>query len=356
MPFEIVRNDITRMHVDAIVNAANNSLLGGSGVDGAIHSAAGPKLLEECRTLGGCETGQAKATKGYDLPCKYVIHTVGPVWQGGGRGERELLAACYRNSLALAGKLGCDSVAFPLISSGVYGYPKAQALQVAVEEITRFLTEYDMMVYMVVFTTEAVQISGRLFKDVTAYIDDVYVSEHYDPDRETRRRAMAVAVEQGGAQGTDGGLFRRRHREDNARNETVFSEGNVQMYASKNRSLEQMLDHPEESFAQALLNKIDEKGLTDAACYRRANIDRRLFNKIKNNPNYRPGKQTALALAIALELPIEQTRDLLSRAGYALSHSNKQDIVVEYCIMTGNYDLFEINEVLFKLDLQPLGY
>ena len=346
MPLEIVRNDITRMEVDAIVNAANNTLLGGGGVDGAIHRAAGPKLLEECRTLNGCETGRAKITKGYNLPAKYVIHTVGPVWHGGGEGERRLLASCYRESLALAKEYGCESVAFPLISSGVYGYPKAEAMQVAVDEISRFLMENDMTVYIVVFTRDAVELGGKLFKEVTAYIDDVYVADHYDPYREAQRGERFPAV-------TGNGLFRRAHREDTARNETIFAEAGMAMPEA---NLEDMLSQIDEGFSQMLLRKIDEKGMRDADCYKRANVDRRLFNKIKNNPAYRPSKQTALAFAIALELPMQEAKELLMKAGYALSHSNKEDIVVEYCIMTGNYNLIEINQVLFRLDLQPLGY
>ena len=356
MPFEIVRNDITKMNVDAIVNAANNSLLGGSGVDGAIHRAAGRELLEECRGLNGCETGQAKLTAGYRLPCKYVIHTVGPIWRGGGEGERELLASCYRNSLALAKQHECESVAFPLISSGAYGYPKAQALQVAVDEITRFLMNEDMMVYMVVFTSDAVELSGKLFKEVTAYIDDVYVQEHLDFDRDARRTQFMRNAAPRSAPGS-ASLFRRPHREDNARNETVFPEASVERFsAAQASSLEQMLDNVDESFGETLIRMIDRRGLTDAAVYKRANVDRRLFNKIKNNPGYRPSKQTALAFAIALKLSLDETKDLLMKAGFALSHSSKTDIVVEYCIMTNNYDLVEINEVLFKLDLQPLGY
>ena len=354
MPLEIVRNDITRMAVDAIVNAANNTLLGGGGVDGAIHRAAGPRLLEECRTLNGCETGQAKITRGYNLPCQYVIHTVGPIWRGGAQGERALLASCYRNSLALAREYRCESVAFPLISAGVYGYPKAEAMQVAIEEISRFLLENDMTVYIVVFTRDTVVLGGKLFKEVTSYIDDVYVDEQYDPRREAQRSVRFREKMPSAANA----LFRRTHREDTARNETIFSDAAAPAPTDTTggADLQDMLSHVDEGFGQMLLRKIDEKGITDAACYKRANVDRRLFNKIKNNPAYRPSKQTALAFAIALELPMAEAKELLMKAGYALSHSSKADIVVEYCIKTGNYNLIDINQVLFQLDLQPLGY
>ena len=354
MPLIIVRNDITKMACDAIVNTANSSLLGGGGVDGAIHRAAGPGLLAECRTLGGCETGQAKITGGYALPARYVIHTVGPVWRGGAYGERETLSACYENALLLAEKTGCETVAFPLISAGAYGYPKAQALKVAVDEITRFLLDEDMTVYIVVFSRDAVELGGKLFGEIVSYIDDVYVDERYESGAETRRR---LDMELQHAPQAAGGLFRRRHREADARNETLFAEAEAAMpTAAPSPNLRSMIENVDESFSEMLLRKIDEKGMTDAACYKRANIDRRLFNKIKNNPSYRPGKPTALAFAIALRLSLDETKDMLLKAGYALSHSSKQDIVVEYCIMTGNYDLIEINEVLFKLDLQPLGY
>ena len=323
MPLHIVRNDITVMKADAIVNAANESLLGGGGVDGAIHRAAGPELLKECRTLGGCKTGQAKLTKGYRLPAKYVIHTVGPVWRGGGCGEKELLISAYRSSLELALAHGCETVAFPLISSGVYGYPKDQALKVAVDTIGDFLLTHDMTVWLVIFDRDAYAIGGKLFADIAAYIDDRYVDERADSREQQYRRMMAAAPSFCAAEAPG--------------------------------SLDEALSRLDESFSQMLLRKIDEQGMTDAQCYKKANIDRKLFSKIRSDVHYKPSKPTAMAFAVALELPLDEARDLLQKAGFAFSRASKFDIIVEYFIARRNYNIFEINEALFAFDQSLLG-
>ncbi len=333
MPLEIVRNDITKMTVDAIVNAANESLLGGGGVDGAIHYAAGPELLAECKTLGGCKTGKAKITGGYNLPAKYVIHTVGPIYEDGKHGEKALLESCYRESLALAKEHNCETVAFPLISSGVYGYPKDQALKVAIQVISDFLLENEMKVYIVIFDKAAYKISEKLFSDIAEYIDDNYVDQHTDYCRESVRMnaPMQASV----------GLFEADLCECKA--------------MSAEDDLDAKLKQIDESFSQMLLRKIDEKGMTDAECYKKANIDRKLFSKIRSDVHYKPSKPTAIAFAISLELTLSETEDMLKKAGFALSHSNKFDIIIEYFISKGNYNIFEINEALFAFDQSLLG-
>ena len=336
MPLEIVRNDITKMQVDAIVNAANSSLLGGGGVDGCIHRAAGKGLLEECKTLGGCETGNAKITGAYNLPCKYVIHAVGPRWLGGKRNEKELLESCYKVSLQLAKDNNCESVAFPLISSGIYGYPKDQALKVAIDIISAFLLENDMMLYIVIFDKAAYKISEKLFSDIAEYIDDNYVDEHTDYRRESMRMNAPMAPMQASI-----GLF-----------EADLCECKAMMAED---DLDAKLKQIDESFSQMLLRKIDEKGMTDAECYKKANIDRKLFSKIRSDVHYKPSKPTAIAFAIALELSLAETKDMLMKAGFALSHSNKFDIIIEYFISKGNYNIFEINEALFAFDQSLLG-
>ena len=335
MPLIIVRNDITKMSVDAIVNAAKESLLGGGGVDGCIHRAAGPELLAECRTLGGCKTGDAKITKAYRLPCRYVIHTVGPVWNGGSHGEREQLISCYRTSLALAKEHHCETVAFPLISSGIFGYPNDQALRVAVDTIGEFLLHNDMTVYLVIFDRKAYQISGKLFADIAEYIDDHYVDAHTDSRRERMRRMSVLE----------------------SRAEAVCESAMpAPMMAPKAAGgLDDLLAHLDAGFSETLLKLIDRSGKKDSEVYKKANVDRKLFSKIRNNPDYRPSKSTAIAFAIALELNLDETCDLIARAGYALSASSKFDVIIEYFIRQKKYDIFEINEALFAFDQSLLG-
>lgn len=319
MPLEIVRNDITKMQVDVIVNTANPRAIVGGGVDRAIHHAAGPELIAARKKIGDIATGRAFITPAYRLNAKYVIHTVGPVWQDGQHNEREILAQCYKNSLKLATEHNCESIAFPLISAGIFGCPAEIALATAVQAIREYIFEHDIDVYLVVFDPKAFKISNSLFNDVKNYIDEVYVEAHLD-------RAQRNEY---------------RHREER--------------YLVQMRSLEEMLDEVDITFSQTLLKLIDKKGKTDPEVYKRANVDKKLFSKIRNNPTYHPKKETALAFAIALELDLDETRDLIGRAGYTLSRSNKRDIVFEYFIGNRNYDIFTISEVLFGLDNKALG-
>jgi O-acetyl-ADP-ribose deacetylase (regulator of RNase III) len=346
MPFQIIRQDITQMHVDAIVNAANNSLLGGGGVDGAIHRAAGPGLLAECRTLGGCETGDAKVTNGYSLYARWVIHTVGPVWMGGRSNEAELLASCYRRSLERAIEKSCDTVAFPLISAGAYGYPKDEALRIAEETITAFLNEpdHDMLVFLVVFDKDTMTVSEERFAEIRSFIDDRYVQEHSSARTSGHNLffgaaasfiappAAAAAVQQ-----------QQKHKEKSMAEMAVPT------------SLARALDQIDESFTEMLLRKIDERGMTDAQCYKKANIDRKLFSKIRSDKHYHPKKSTVIAFALALELDLDETRDMLMKAGFALSHSSQFDIIVEYFISKKIYDIMEINNTLFAFDQMLIG-
>lgn len=342
MPLLLVRNDITKMQVDAIVNPASPSLRGGGGVDGALHKAAGPRLLEECMALGGCETGQAKLTGAYELPCRYVIHTVGPRWRGGFFGEGRLLASCYRSALALAREKACESIAFPLISTGAYGYPKDKALKVALDTVGEFLLENDMTVYLVMFGGESVALSRRLFPHLQEYIDDHYVQEHEFPRSQRMRDHSAPAA----FEALPGRAKSALRPADCLRAAPA---------AKPRFSLEELVNELDESFQQMLFRKIDERGMTDAQCYKKANIDRKLFSKIRKDVFYKPSKATAVAFAVALELDMRETAELLKKAGFALSGSSKFDVIVQYFIERGNYNIFEINEALFYYDQSLLG-
>jgi O-acetyl-ADP-ribose deacetylase (regulator of RNase III) len=340
MPFQIIRNDITKMSVDIIVNAANTRLKRGGGVCGAIFAAAGAdELQEECDRIGYCPVGEAVITEGYQLPAKKIIHVVGPIWEGGNKNEEQLLGKAYRNALTLALKHNGKTIAFPLISSGIYGYPKDQALQVAVSVISEFLLHHELMVYLVVFDKAAFVLSEKLFNAIDRYIDDHYARAHLLEERNRE--------EQG---------FLKKRLETEARE--MIEEARMLIPApamQSPRSLEDVIGQLDESFSEMLLRLIDEKGLTDVETYKKANIDRKLFSKIRSKKDYNPSKTTAIAFAIALELSLDETCDLLNRAGYALSHSHVFDLIIEYFIEEQNYNIFEINEALFAFDQTLLG-
>lgn len=328
MPFEIVRNDIVNMKVDAIVNTANPRPIIGAGTDKAVHDKAGARLLLARKEIGNIAVGEAAITPAFDLDANYVIHTAGPIWKDGRSGEEELLAYCFRNSLGIAKKKACESIAFPLISTGSYGFPKPLALQIAVREISSFLMENEMQVYLIVFEKQSFELSEKLFKSVSSYIDANYVSDKMNLEYGTSK-------------------LRRRDYEEMLLHESSYE------ITSKMPNLDGMLNNLDRGFSETLLDLIDKTGKKDSEIYKKANVDRKLFSKIRNNVNYKPSKATALAFAIALELDLDETSDLLSRAGYALSQSSKFDVIVRYFIENKKYDIFELNSVLFEFD-QPL--
>ena len=387
MPFEIIRDDITRVRADAVVNSANPKPVCGAGSDSAVYAAAGKeKLLRERQKIGEIRTGQAVQTPAFDLPAKYIIHTVGPVWNGGENGELSLLADCYRNSLNLAADLSCESIAFPLISTGVYGFPKDQALSVALREIRAFLEDHEMLVKLVVFDRTAYELSEDLVEGVNAFIDENYVQAarekeyegSYDERLLAARRRREEAFHSYAAELPDQGMtpfhddkylpspqakpsyqaaFPAQKPPENAPKGAAKGKKKplsapAGLSKKKKEPFQLQLG---ETFQERLFALIDERGLTDAEVYKRANLDRKLFSKIRCNPEYKPGKRTAAALAIALELNLDETVDLLGRAEMALSPSSRFDLIIEYCIEHEIYDIFEVNALLFEYDQQLLG-
>ena len=341
MPFTIVRQDITKMKVDAIVNAANTDLQMGGGVCGAIFKAAGAAQLQAaCDKLAPIKTGEAVITPGFDLPAKFVIHAAGPVYRYQNAEQSEkLLRSAYMESLRLAIENNCESIAFPLISSGIYGYPKDEALQVATAAIQDFLINNDIDITLVVFDKSAFTVSRELLGAVESYIDEHYVDTHQIKRRkllDVERQAISEADERA-----------------NIFNEPLLEEMLAPIGALA--PLDDLVGNLDEPFSQMLLRLIDAKGMTDVEVYKRANLDRKLFSKIRSNKGYMPSKRTAIALAVALKLSLDETDDLLERAGYALSHAVKFDVIVEYFIANGKYDVFAINEVLFEYDQPLLG-
>lgn len=313
MAFQIVCNDIVKVKADVLVNAANEGLMAGSGVCGAIFRSAGyDAMTAACREIGHCDTGSAVITPAFALPAKYVIHTVGPIWQGGSRHERDLLYGCYENSLALAARHKASSIAFPLISSGIFGYPKEEALQVCLEAVQDFLEDHDMTVYLVVFTPDIIQLEQKLKWGIAAY-----VAEHFrDP------RACTYG-------------------------HVKYSKSTIEADELCYLRLPEDLPPRAETFSEMLLRLIDEAGKDDVVVYKKANIDRKLFSKIRTNPDYTPSKKTVLALAIALELPRDQADKLLEKAGYSLSDAIKEDVIVSYFLSQHCYDIYRIQAAIF---------
>ena len=321
MPFQIVRNDITKMHVDAIVNTANPKPGYGAGIDSAVYEAAGKdKLLAKRHEIGAIDRGTSVITDGYNLPAKFIIHTVGTPWQGGKAGEEDIIRKCYRSVFDVAVNNNISSLAIPLLASGSYGFPKGIALRIALSEIEAFMSESDMDVYLVVFDEKSVSLSSELYGDIDEYINDNYVEE--------------------------------KNQEEYPDSYDVCLSAPV---LEEERSLDDVVNNLDKTFMELVFSFADAKGLTDVEVQKKANLDRKAFSKLKCGTTKNPSKSTALALAVALELDLDDTKDLLSRAGLALSPCSKQDVIVQYFIEKKAYDIYEINLALFEHGEQLLG-
>ena len=340
MPFQIIRQDITKMKVDAIVNPANPLPGFGEGIDSAVYAAAGNQLLEKRLELGVIEAGNSFLTPGYELPAKYIIHTVGTFWQGGGEGEEKILRACYQSTFFIAKENKVESLAIPLLASGSYGFPKGIALRTALSEIEVFLLNTDMQIYLLVFDEQSYRLSNELYGDIDSYINERYVEEKNLEEYPSRKRSRRESSLDQCCQ-----EYRDEYRE-------IVPE----FTCSSSRSLDEVIGNLEKTFMEMVFTYADQKNITDAEIWRRANLDKRAFSKLKCGKTKNPSKTTALALAIALELNLDDTKDLLSRAGLALSRCSKQDLIVQYFIEHKVFDVLEINTVLFDHNEAPLGY
>ena len=340
MPFQIIRNDITKVKVDIIVNTANPQPMIGSGTDSAIYNAAGAdELLAERKKIGKIEPGEAVVTPAFGLSAKYIIHTVGPAWEDGNHGERDILRSCYENSLRLAAELNAQSIAFPLIATGVYGFPKDAALDIALSAIGIFLLTHEMNVILVVFGRASFVLSEKLVGSIDAYLDEHQIqmleSEEYK-------------------RGKDYEVFRRRCAAQQYHTGNMPSDGAASFPAAA-KPLDQILRDTGDTFQQRLFKLIDASGMDDVTVYKKANIDRKVFSSIKCKPNYKPSKKTAIAFAIALRLDWQTMTELLRCAGIALSPSDPFDLIITYCTQNSIYDIFEINAILFKYGQPILG-
>ena len=376
MPFQIIRNDITKMQLDAIVNPANPMPEYAAGIDSAVYKAAGrEKLLRRRQEIGAVEPGSSFITDGYDLPAKYIIHTVGTAWQGGNTDEEMILRKCYQSIFGIVLAHRMKSLAIPLLASGSYGFPKGIALRIALSEIESFMSENDIELYLVVFDEKSYSLSTELHGDIDEYINKHYVeekiSEEY-PDGVHRRKSEnyhpvvyrsvtgahidSVSYESSNAKRD---FAENGELDDTADSETVglpfVSIHPEKSFASELQSLEDAVKNLDKSFMELVFSFADQKGLSDVEVQRKANLDRKAFSKLKCGTTKNPSKSTALALAVALELNLDDTKDLLSRAGWALSPCSKQDLIVQYFIERKAYDIYEINLALFEHGEQLLG-
>ena len=381
MPFQIVRNDITQMHVDAIVNTANPMPGYGPGIDTAVYEAAGKdELLAKRQEIGVIDRGASVITDGYKLPAKFIIHTVGTSWKGGDSGEEEIVRQCYRSVFKLAVDNEIESLAIPLLASGSYGFPKGIALRIALSEIESFMADHDIDLYLVVFDEKSFSLSSELYGDIDAYINDNYVAEKAKEeylgadDLEYERRLMSSdmavtgsALYQPSLAKTSGSpkKEKKKKRKLSSKSDEVATYGAAlaeeamdmvcAMPMEADRSLEDVVKNLDKTFMELVFSFADEKGMTDVEVQKKANLDRKAFSKLKCGTTKNPSKSTALALAIALELNLDDTKDLLSRAGFALSPCSKQDLIVQYFIEREAYDIYAINVALFEHGEPLLG-
>lgn len=379
MSFKIVRNDITKMHVDAVVNTANEAPTYGTGVDYAIYKAAGEvQLLEERRQIGFLKEGDVVITSGYQLPAKYIIHAVSPRYIDGESREEDKLRSCYRKSLALALENHCQSVAFPLISTGGFGYPKEEAMRIAVDEINAFLLRHNMLIYLVVFDTASTKLGLNLYPELEAYIDSNYVSDKREEeygDRmfgsvplgsphfgeyqilrdEVERSVKAVPRMTSPCMSTRPIVPMANIGPDAsavegkvcaAQKATLCEEDYSDFYEENESALKERMKHMSDTFQEYLLYLIAQKGLNNAEVYKNAIITKQLFSKIKLNPQYHPDKATAMRLCVGARLNLDETKDLLARAGYALSPCDKRDIIFSFFLENEVYDMIEIDIAL----------
>lgn len=365
MPLRIIRNDISKVSADAIVNSANPKPICGGGAEFHIYEAAGhAELLAAREKIGPLDVAEIAVTPAFALNAKYIIHTVGPVWNGGKSGEFLVLANCYRGALEKAKELDCTSIAFPLISSGVYRFPKDSALKIALTSINEFLQANEMDVMLVVFDRKAFEVSEELSDDIQSFINDNYVQDkrsevlgyvHRRWNARNTPRPLEFDIDE--AVETDA-IFEHLEEPCEAPNESdaeLCLEKNSLAICDADGSLEDIIAKTGETFCDKLFSLIREKKQDDVEIYKKANLDRKHFSKIRSNVNYRPTKKTALALAIALKLNLEETKDLLARAELALSPANKGDLIVIYFINHQKYDIWELNSMLFKFGQPTLG-